>query len=107
MLLPIDQALPLGLIASELLTNALKHARRGEEPVPIRVHFGPGQDEKGFKLVVADHGRGLPEGFDMKSQAGLGMRLIVSLSSQLEATVEAINTAEGAQFTVSAGSETT
>ncbi|CAM4128965.1 PAS domain-containing protein [Paracoccus yeei] len=106
MLLPIDQALPLGLIASELLTNALKHARRGDEPVPIQVHFGPGQDKEGFTLVVADQGRGLPEGFDMRSQAGLGMRLIVSLSSQLDATVETINTAQGAQFTVSAGAET-
>lgn len=107
MLLPIDQALPLGLIASELLTNALKHARRGDEPGPIRVHFGPGSKEGSFKLVVADHGPGLPEGFDMERQAGLGMRLIVSLSSQLDATVEAINTAEGAQFIVSAGAETT
>lgn len=106
MLLPIDQALPLGLIASELLTNALKHARRGDEPVPIQVHFGPGQDKEGFTLVVADQGPGLPDGFDMESQAGLGTRLILSLSSQLEATVEAINTTQGAQFTVSTGAGT-
>ena len=106
MLLPIDQALPLGLIASELLTNALKHARRGDKTVPIQVVFGPSDAKGGFRLVVSDHGCGLPEDFDMSSQAGLGMRLIVSLSGQLDATVEAVNTAQGAQFTVSGGADT-
>lgn len=100
MVLAVDQALPLGLIASELLTNALKYARREEGSSLIRVIFETAEEGTDLRLVVADDGPGLPDGFDMTEQTGLGMRLVLSLSSQLGATFEAANAGDGAQFTV-------
>jgi two-component sensor histidine kinase len=80
--LDADQAIPLGLIASELLTNALRHA------------FAPGQagevslstaaDETGITLIVADHGKGLPAG---PRRLGLGSSVIRALSARIGASV--------------------
>lgn len=76
--LPADTAIPLALIANELVTNALKHAfplRRGEVSVAFRV------DPDGrCRLVVADTGQGLPES---EPEDGLGLRLVRALVGQL------------------------
>ena len=66
----------------------------------IRVIFETAEEGTDLRLVVADDGPGLPDGFDMTEQTGLGMRLVLSLSSQLGATFEAANAGDGAQFTV-------
>jgi len=100
---PTDQAVPLGLIANELVMNAIKHAypdRAGTDaPHPIAV--GLARDAAGeIRLTVSDHGVGLPSGFDWRRSRSLGMRLIHALSSQLGATL-AIEPAEpGTRFAV-------
>ena len=38
--IPTDAAIPLGLLAVELLTNALKHAGPGTPEQPIEIFFG-------------------------------------------------------------------
>ena len=59
--LPVDQAARLGLLLSELLTNALEHAFPGREVGAIAIRFG--RDACGtVRLVVEDDGVGLPEG---------------------------------------------
>jgi two-component sensor histidine kinase len=54
--LDAEQAIPLGLIASELLTNALRHAFSPGQPGLVTLTIG--RDQHGISLVVADNGKG-------------------------------------------------
>ena len=84
--LPVNTAIPLGLIASELITNALKYAYRGRASGVLRIELKP-VDAGRLSLLVADDGPGLPANFDPRSTASLGMRLVLMLSQQLGAQV--------------------
>lgn len=72
--LPLDEAVQIGLIVNELVTNAAKHAYLEDEKGVIWVRLS--QTGAGLRLCVADLGRGLPE---VGSSSGLGMRLVRSL----------------------------
>jgi len=63
----------LGLVMTELVTNALKHGQ-GE----VKVTFTHPPDAQGI-LVVEDEGRNLPPDFDPRASRGLGMRLVRGL----------------------------
>jgi len=87
LVVPTDQAIPIGLAVNELVTNALKYAypegRSG--PVWVKLHKAP---DGALLLRVIDHGVGVPEGFDLsRPTRSLGMRLIVNTVRQLDATV--------------------
>ena len=77
-----DRAIPLGLLTTELVTNAMKHAYpNGSGTISIKTKIEG--DE--LQLLVSDNGVGLPDGFDLleASSRGLGARMIVSLARQL------------------------
>ncbi len=101
MLLTIEKAIPLGLIANELISNALKHAfpggRRGEIRIRLRQRRDESQHARAYELIVTDNGVGLPGGFKPDAQKSLGMHLIVMLANQLQATLT-VKTAPGAEF---------
>jgi two-component sensor histidine kinase len=84
--LPLDAAIPCGLILNELLSNALKHAfpngRRGD----IRIELQAGPDQQ-VLLRVVDTGVGLPEGFDVCHTDSLGMQLVCALTEQLQGAI--------------------
>jgi PAS domain S-box-containing protein len=83
---PMETAVRVGLITSEVLTNALQHAFTGREEglLQIRVHEAA---DGGIRIEVQDDGIGLPEGVDLVSGAGLGSRLVASLARTLEAAL--------------------
>src|SRR5690606_1249532 len=56
--LDIDTLIPLGLIANELITNALKHAFKEREKGNLWVSLKSMSDK--YSLIVADDGIGLP-----------------------------------------------
>jgi two-component sensor histidine kinase len=85
-LLPQEQAVAVGLIANELLTNALKYAFPDDRGGTITVRFARQDDT--FELVVADDGVGLAAEEAPGGSSGLGQRLIRSLAAQLGGTVE-------------------
>lgn len=87
---PTDQAVPLGLIANELVMNAIKHAypERRADGAPHAIAVGLEREPSGaIRLTVRDGGVGLPAGFDWRRSRSLGMRLIHALSGQLGATL--------------------
>jgi PAS domain S-box-containing protein len=92
----ITQAVPLGLVLNELMTNALKHAfpdgRSGTVSASLRyVPEGPRSgetlDEGSADLTIEDSGVGLPAGFDIQTQESMGMYLIRVLTRQLRGAV--------------------
>ena len=81
--LPVDQAIPLALLANEVVTNAYKHAfpdgSSGEITVSLRQ---PSEDA--LILRIADTGIGWhPTG----GGVGMGLRLIRSFAAQLQGTL--------------------
>jgi two-component sensor histidine kinase len=74
----------LGLITTELVTNAVKYAHPAGAPGRVKVFCR--RDRAGSVLLsVSDDGVGLPDGFDPRTDGGLGMRVIRSLADQLDA----------------------
>ena len=94
----IETALPLGLIANELLTNAFKYAfpnnREGEIQVNLRK-----DEEDTFALMIGDNGIGLPASFSLDSEKSLGMFIVRLLVEQLDGKIE-ISRLNGTTFTV-------
>ena len=95
--LAIDQAIPLGILCNELLTNALKHAFKNRPPGTVWVELRRGQDQA--EVTVRDDGQGLPENFQPGEGATLGLQLVWSLADQLHGQMAA-KSEGGAVFTV-------
>jgi PAS domain S-box-containing protein len=80
----IDQAIPCGLIATELLTNALKHAFPGKTDGQVGIDVVRADDGRAV-MTICDNGVGLPRGFDPLAARTLGLRLVTELvEDQLE-----------------------
>ncbi len=92
--MPIDVAVPCGLILNELISNSLKHAfpngKMGE--ILVALHA---REDGSFLIEVADNGVGLPADPDMKATQSLGLRLIQSLTRQIDGRVEFVRTHPG------------
>jgi len=88
------EAESLGLIATELVMNALKHAFPNEKAEgEITVAYDV--DGLNWKLSVADNGVGRPDGVFAQSKTGLGTGIVKALARQLDAFVETSATPEG------------
>jgi len=91
--LSMDVAMPLGLILTELLTNALKFAY----PIDVEGSIFVGYSCMGEtrQLEVRDMGTGLPHGFDVENSSSLGFTLIRSLTYQIHGKFSASETNSG------------
>ncbi len=78
---PISQAIPVGLIVNELLTNSLKHGFPDAAPGDIRISLNC--EANRCALEVADNGVGLPPGFNFEQGTSLGFKLVSVLARQL------------------------
>jgi two-component sensor histidine kinase/PAS domain-containing protein len=82
----INIAVPVGLIVTELVTNALKYAfPTGGGSIRIRTRNVP---EHLIELSVRDDGVGLPAGFEPATSGTLGMQILYGLTDQIGGTVE-------------------
>ena len=79
-----EMSVSLGLIVTELVINALKHAFPENRSGHIIVSFNTAGD--GWTLGVRDDGIGMPTGPDAPAP-GLGTGIVDALSKQLEARV--------------------
>jgi two-component system, sensor histidine kinase PdtaS len=78
----IATTLPLGLIITELLTNAFKYAFDNVDACSISIKLDTTDDGQ-CRLEVRDNGSGFPDGFDFKTPKTLGLRLVRALSIQI------------------------
>jgi two-component sensor histidine kinase len=83
----MDTAVTLGLIANELLLNALKHGFDGRSAGKLTVELRAGSPNR---MTVHDDGSGLPPGFDAEKNSGLGYELVLGMTRQIrgEAKIE-------------------
>ncbi len=85
--LPIDTAIPCGLIVNELVTNAFKHAFPDGRPGTIRISLKRTNGARAA-LTVSDDGVGLPALLDPSRTGSLGLELVFTFAEQLEAAVQ-------------------
>lgn len=84
--LPIDAAIPCGLIVNELISNALKHAFPGGNRGEIKIALASEADNQ-VVLSVGDDGIGIPDSLDLTNATTLGLQLVTLLADQLGAAV--------------------
>jgi PAS domain S-box-containing protein len=97
-LLPIDVAIPCGLLLNELLTNCLKHGFPAGRDGTVTVGLRRGGDGA-CVLTVRDDGIGFPEGIDFRNTTSFGLQLVNMLVQQLGGEVE-LRRGGGTCFTV-------
>ncbi|HVY59807.1 MAG TPA: histidine kinase dimerization/phosphoacceptor domain -containing protein [Xanthobacteraceae bacterium] len=81
--LPLDRAVPAGLVVNECVTNSIKYAF-GEEGGTIRVTFAPKPNVGEACLSIEDDGKGMPSA----PTPGLGLKLVEGFARQLGGRVE-------------------
>jgi two-component sensor histidine kinase/putative methionine-R-sulfoxide reductase with GAF domain len=82
-LLPLDRAVPVGLIVNELVTNSLKYAF-DDSGGTVRVTFGTDREFGEGHLAIEDNGRGMGP----PRAGGLGLKLIDAFANQLDGLLE-------------------
>jgi PAS domain S-box-containing protein len=97
LMLDINTSIPLGLIVNELVTNSLKHAFPQGESGEIDIKFNLHDDK--YQLEVKDNGIGFPKDIDYKNTESLGLRLVTSLTEQIDGDIE-FTTGSGTAFKI-------
>ena len=82
--LDVSYAIPLGLIITEAIVNAIKHAFPNEAAGQIELTLLAGQENM-LHLSIKDNGVGLKAGVNLSQNKSLGISLIKSFCTQLEA----------------------
>jgi two-component sensor histidine kinase len=96
--LPLTKAVPLALVVSELLTNSVKYAFPNEATGTIRVELY--SEDDAVRVLIADDGCGLPDGFNSARSMGIGMRIVTALTRQIRASVSIVPQEPGAGFEI-------
>ncbi|MBV6404818.1 MAG: sensor histidine kinase [Flavobacteriales bacterium] len=88
--LGVDTLIPLGLLINEIISNSFKYAFPDRTEGTILVHLS-GSESEGLHLLIGDDGVGLRsrEGFHRPNS--LGMELIHTLASQLDADIRLLD----------------
>ncbi len=82
----VDNAIPLGLMLNEMITNSFKHAFPDRKKGKIEIHLKNNGNE--LEIIFQNNGIPFPENFDMETSGTLGTALISSLVLQLNAEME-------------------
>jgi two-component sensor histidine kinase len=93
-----DVSVSLGLIVTELVINALKHAFPDERPGTIAIDYrSSGED---WALSITDNGIGMPVGSEAP-KAGLGSGIVEALAKNLEGEIKLSDAGPGTVVTIS------
>lgn len=96
--LPIDQAIPVALLANELMSNSFKYAFPQHNTGKITINLAKDGNSR-YVLQIGDNGVGLPPGTDYRKTASLGMQLVTTFATQLRGTIE-LDKGPGTSFTI-------
>lgn len=79
----IDQAIPIGLLLNELISNTAKHgyAPDGKPKISLSIQAG----EEFIEISYRDYGKGLDKGLNIETSGNFGMMIIRTLLQQLDA----------------------
>ena len=93
-----EEAVSLGLIVTELVINALKHAFPSGEEGEILVSYDA--QHSGWRLSVSDNGSGSKQAINERPRSGLGTTIVEALAQQLEATVQKSDGPQGTTVSI-------
>jgi two-component sensor histidine kinase/PAS domain-containing protein len=93
------QAESLGLIVTELVMNALKHAFP-DEKIEGQITVAYEVIGTNWKLSISDNGIGKADGGFVQGKSGLGTGIVKALSQQLDAQVEILAGPEGTMVSI-------
>jgi two-component sensor histidine kinase len=96
--LPMDIAIPCGLIINELISNSFKYAFTNGSSGIISIHFNTTENEDHF-LTVADNGVGIPSSVDITKTKSLGMKILHKLVQQIDGELQSDFT-KGTKFII-------
>ena len=96
-----DRAISCALIVNELVSNAAKHAYKGQGAGSVWVNIAATGVDR-FSIAVRDKGDGLPEEVQFGEGKGLGARMVRALTEQLNASLEVVAQHPGVEFVVTA-----
>ena len=94
--LDVSQAVPLGLILNEAITNSLKYAFSPDQKGTILIALHQKDDER-LVLDMTDNGKGFPDDFNFSGNKSLGIKLINLFAEQLDGELQFENN-NGAQI---------
>lgn len=94
--LDISKVVPVGLMISEIIINAHKHAFNKKDSGVIKISTSV--SDQFIELVIQDNGSGIPEGKDIKNSNSLGMMLIEKFTEQIESEMKIESNSEGTSF---------
>ena len=81
----MDKMTPLGLILNEIISNSLRHAFRGSEGI---ISITIQRMNEACTVIICDNGIGLPNEFNLKNDAKLGMQLMQILCDQIDSSLK-------------------
>jgi len=93
------EAVSLGLIVTELIMNALKHAFP-DDRADRQIAVGFAVAGTNWKLSITDNGIGAPVGVFAQAKSGLGTSIVKALAQQLEARVDVLSGPQGTSVLV-------
>ena len=96
-----DVSVSMGLIVTELVINAIKHAFP-EQTSGGKITVSFAADEETWLLSVSDNGAGMSAGKSM-AKAGLGTGIVAALSKQLDASVAVLPANPGTRVEIRHG----
>lgn len=96
MRMPRDQAVAIGIVLNEVVTNAAKHAFTEAEMGCIHIEFRADGDQ--WRLHVTDDGKGMPASANSR---GLGTTLIASFAEKARAIIVNERLTPGTRVTLS------
>lgn len=97
--LPINEAIPCGLIVNELVSNALKHGFPDQQNGAIDVAITQDGSSR-VELSISNDGAPIPDDLDLLKTGSLGLQLVHLLTRQLHGALE-IQRGQPTRFTLS------
>lgn len=99
----IKKAIPVGIIANELISNALTHAWAGSSIDGLatkKLKIGFSRFKTGWQMTIADNGRGLPGGLQTGGGMTIGLPLVEILAGDQVGGKVKVRTGNGTSFRI-------